>query len=410
MHIRTRCTAAVLIVLAVALASCSSDGQTRDAAQSPTATTASTPEVPVAVTPVLAGVVSSPIPAPATDGKTHLAYELELTNVMSQDVTVTSVNVVADDQKLLTLTGDQVSKWMRVIGTQTPTNKLGPGQGGMIWLDVALDESAAVPTGLVHRIGVSIPKPSPPLIPATMEEEVAPVPVQSRKPAVIAPPLRGANWLDADSCCDLGAHRGALNALSGRMWGAERYAIDYVQLAPDRTIANGDVTKVESYPYFGADIHAVADGAVVGVVDGLPEQIPTKTPTGLPLEQYGGNHIVQDIGDGNYAFYAHLKTGSVKVEVGDQLTTGQVIGSLGNTGNSDAPHLHFHVMSTPDPLRSDGLPFLIESFRLDSRVASPDSLDALLAGKPAPMQPNFAPRDESDVSPLSLDVMSYETQ
>ena len=83
---------------------------------------------------------------------------------------------------------------------------------------------------------------------------------------------------------------------------------------------------------------------------------------------------MQDIGDGNYAFYAHLKTGSLKVKVGDQLTTGQVIAALGNTGNSDAPHLHFHVMSTPDPLRSDGLPFVIKSFRLDSRLASPDEL------------------------------------
>ena len=79
----------------------------------------------------------------------------------------------------------------------------------------------------------------------------------------------------------------------------------------------GDPTKVESYPYFGADIHAAADGPVVAVVDDLPEQVPTKNPTGLTLEQYGGNHIVQDIGNGNYAFYAHLKTGSVKVKVGD---------------------------------------------------------------------------------------------
>ena len=101
------------------------------------------------------------------------------------------------------------------------------------------------------------------------------------------------------------------------------------------------------------------------MLDGLPEQIPSQTPTGLPLEQYGGNHIVQDIGDGNYAFYAHLKTGSLKVKVGDQLTTGQVIAALGNTGNSDAPHLHFHVMSTPDPLRSDGL-----AVRVLSRSAS----------------------------------------
>ena len=366
--------------------------------------------MPVAVTPVLASVVAAPVPVPATDGKIHLAYELQLTNVMTQDVTITSVKVLAGDQTLLTLAGDQVGNWTRVIGTQTPTTKLGPGQAGIVWLDVVLDKSAPIPSDLTHTIGIAIPKPMPPLIPATMDEKVAPVTVSTHKPPVIAPPLDGPNWLDGDSCCDLGAHRGALNALSGQLWAAERFAIDYVQVSPDGTIFTGDKSKPESYPYFGADIHAVADGPVVGVLEGLPEQVAGQSPTGLPLEQYGGNHIVQDIGDGNYAFYAHLKTGSVKVKMGDQLSGGQVIASLGNTGNSDAPHLHFHVMSTPDPLRSNGLPFVMSTFRLDSRVASPAGLDALLQGKPAPMQPGFTARDETEVSPLSLDVMTYETK
>ena len=106
-----------------------------------------------------------------------------------------------------------------------------------------------------------------------------------------------------------------------------------------------------------------------------------RVPTGLPLDQYAGNHIVQDLGDGNYALYAHIKTGAVKVKIGDRLTAGQVIGSVGNTGNSDAPHLHFHVMSTPDPLRSNGLPFVFTEFRLDARVAEPaDDLNASSTG------------------------------
>jgi murein DD-endopeptidase MepM/ murein hydrolase activator NlpD len=84
-----------------------------------------------------------------------------------------------------------------------------------------------------------------------------------------------------------------------------------------------------------------------------------------------------------------------------------VIALLGNTGNTDAPHLHFHVMSTPDPLRSDGLPFVLSSFTLDGRITSMDAEDEIEAGKPAPMQPGFTPRDESSVSPLVLDVMTY---
>ena len=416
MPTRTRTIAAVLGALTLAIASCSSSTQSsQETTTSPSTTPAAAPaaapqDVPVAVTPVLASVVAAPVPVLATDGKVHLAYELQLTNVMTQDATITSVKVLAGDQTLLTLAGDQVGDWTRIIGTQTPTTKLGPGQSGIVWLDVALDRSATIPADLVHTVGITIPKPSPPLIPATMDEQVAPVAVSTHKPPVISPPLDGPNWLDADSCCALGAHRGAVNALSGGLWAAERFAIDYVQLSPDGTIFTGEKSKPESYPYFGADIHAVADGPVVSVLDGLPEQVAGTSPTGLPLEQYGGNHIVQDIGDGNYAFYAHLKTGSVKVKEGDQLTSGQVIASLGNTGNSDAPHLHFHVMSTPDPLRSNGLPFAISSFRLDSRVASPDAVDALLQGKPAQMQPGFSARDVTDVSPLSLDVMTYETK
>jgi Peptidase family M23 len=405
---RTRTAVAILGAAALTVASCSSTTQSSpQTTQSPSPS--STPAA-AAVTPVLASVVAAPVPAPATDGKVHLAYELQLTNAMTQDVTLTSIAALGNGQTLLRLTGDKIGYWTRIIGTSTPTTKLGPGQTGIVWLDVALDKSAGVPRDLVHEIGITIPNPSPPLITATMEEKVAPVTVQTRKPAVISPPLDGPNWLDGDSCCDMTAHRNALNALDGTLWGAERFAIDYIQLQPNGTMSTGDPTKVESYPYFGADIHAVADGPVVGAVDGLPEQIPTKAPTGLKLEEYGGNHIVQDIGGGNYAFYAHIKTGTVKVKVGDQLTTGQVIGSVGDSGNSDAPHLHFHVMSTPDPLRSDGLPFVFKSFRLDSRLATMDSVDALLQGKPAPMQPGFAARDESEVSPLVLDVMTYATK
>src|SRR3712207_8545465 len=52
-------------------------------------------------------------------------------------------------------------------------------------------------------------------------------------------------------------------------------------------------------------------------------------------------------------FYAHLQRGSVEVEVGDEVQAGDQLGLLGNTGNSSAPHLHFHVMAGPSPVGSD---------------------------------------------------------
>jgi hypothetical protein len=396
--------------IALLTAACTPPAETPSAPKTSTTTYPAPDSGPTVVTPLVASVIAPPIPVPATDGKVHLAYELLLTNVLNQELTLTSLDVRASGRTLLNLTGDRLAYWTRVLGDPKPTTKLGPAQAALVWLDVALDQGATVPAELEHTVGVSIAQPQPPLFPATMTETVAPVTVQTRKPPVITPPLVGTNWVDANSCCDMTPHRMALNPLNGQLWAAERFAIDYVQLLPDGRLFTGDKTKPESYPGFGADIHAVSDGRVVAVVDGLTEQVPGKNPTGLPLDQYAGNHIVQVMGDGNYVLYAHLKTGSIKVEVGDRLSSGQVIASLGNSGNTDGPHLHFHIMSTPDPLRSNGLPFVLSSFKLDGRITSMDTEDAIEAGQPAPMQPGFTPRDESAVSPLVLDVMSYASR
>jgi hypothetical protein len=368
---------------------------------------------PAVPTPMLARVLAAPIPVPMTDGKVHLAYELDLTNALGQDLDLRSVTVKAGDRSLLTLSGDVLASRTRILGDgANPTTKFGLAQSGIVWLDVIIDgaegSTPAVPQELSHTIDVGLSKPMPPLLPATMVVDVARTGVSTHEPPVISPPLDGPGWLDGNSCCDMTAHRQALNPLNGELWAAERFAIDYLQLGPDGTILRGDPSKIESYRFFGADIHAVADGPVVSVLDGLPEQIAGQTPVGLRLEEYGGNHVVQDIGNGNYAFYAHLKTGSVAVQPGDQLSRGQVLGNLGNSGNTDAPHLHFHVMSTPDPLRADGLPFLFESFTLENRMTDYAALDPLLDGKPAPLAPGFTAREETNVSPLVLDVMTYD--
>jgi hypothetical protein len=55
---------------------------------------------------------------------------------------------------------------------------------------------------------------------------------------------------------------------------AERFAIDFVQLNAADGLYTGNKTTLASYGYFGAPVHAVAEGSVVGTQDGLPEQVP----------------------------------------------------------------------------------------------------------------------------------------
>ncbi|MHA0284999.1 M23 family metallopeptidase [Mycobacterium sp. C3-094] len=375
------------------------------AAAAPSPTPRPGPAEPSVVTPVLAQAVAEPIPVPATDGKTHLVYELTLTNTLSQEVSLTSLEVRAGDQTLLTLPTDRLTAVTRLAGSPAPTGVLGPAQTAHVWLDVALPADSPAPERLVHALGLSVRRPQPPLIPAALVEEVAPVAVQKRKPITIDPPLSGPNWLDGDGCCGISGHRGALNPINGSTWVAERFAIDYVQLMPDGKLFTGAPSDLTGFPYYGTDVHAVADGPVVAVVDGMAEETPFAAPKGLTLDQYPGNHVVQDLGGGNYALYAHLQTGSITVKPGDRLTAGQSLAHLGNTGNTDAPHLHFHVMSTPDPLRSDGLPFVFSSFDLQGRV--PDSQDPLSAGRPVTLPPATDAKPQRDVMPLQDDLMTY---
>ena len=54
-----------------------------------------------------------------------------------------------------------------------------------------------------------------------------------------------------------------------------------------------------------------------------------------------GNHIIIDHGNGFVTLYAHLN--SIYVKQGESVVSGQQIGSVGNTGNSTGPHLHFEI-------------------------------------------------------------------
>ena len=47
----------------------------------------------------------------------------------------------------------------------------------------------------------------------------------------------------------------------------------------------------------------------------------------------GGNNVVVDIGYGLYAFYAQMRPGTVTVKVGDEVTTGEILGHIGNRSN-----------------------------------------------------------------------------
>ena len=103
---------------------------------------------------------------------------------------------------------------------------------------------------------------------------------------------------------------------------------------------------------------------VVTTKDDIPQNVPGDNSRAVPMtiETIGGNHIILDLGQGRYAFYAHLQPGSLRVKEGDHVKRGRVLALVGNSGNSTEPHLHFHVSDGNSPLASEGVPYVLESF------------------------------------------------
>jgi murein DD-endopeptidase len=301
------------------------------------------------------------------NGASFLVHELHVTNFQPGALTLTRVEVLsgeADGRVLLALEDSALVRALSRPGLApappfAERARLGGGLRAVVFLWVPLD-GRTPPAGVRHRLTMS-QGTGDSLRTDVLEGAVASV---IHDLAVIGPPLRGEGWLTGNGPDAQTGHRRALIPIDGTAAIAQRFAIDYVKMDDKGRRFTGDSLKNASYYAEGVDALAVADGIVASVKDSIPENIPGPASRAVPitLETVGGNFVVIDIGQGRYAFYAHLKPGSLRVRPGDRVRKGQVIGLVGNSGNSTEPHLHFHLMDGTSVLGSEGIPYAHETF------------------------------------------------
>jgi hypothetical protein len=358
-----------------------------------------------AFTPLVASVLAAPQPVLAADDRVHLAYELFVTNPTPATMAIEAVETLdpgAQNQVLARVDGTALSAATRPLAQDAGTS-IGPGQVSRILLDLALEPSVPIPSSLAHRFGITLAAQDGSTTTPTVVSGGTPV---SRDAAVVLdPPVAGGRWLVGGGCCfPPSYHRTAILPVNGAFYAAQRFAIDFVQLDAAGQLFTGPREDLQSYAYYGTPIHAAADGVVVGTENNVPQAVPGSFPPCLTAQTLLGNHVVVDIGGGRFAFYAHMQPGSVRVQVGDVVQRGQVLGLLGNSGNTDGPHLHFHVMDGPSPLGSNGLPFVFRSF--DSEGTSTNDIDDLLAGQRAVIGPALAGPHQNQM-PLLNQVVGF---
>ncbi|WP_084227523.1 M23 family metallopeptidase [Lysobacter sp. A03] len=295
-------------------------------------------------------------------GLNYVIYELHFQNYTDKPLTLQKLEIVDSSKEhgatIAEFNGLQLYERLLPIGS----NKIDgdhPLQGGkraVAFICLAFDDTQPAPEKLSHRVLVGDSLAEGPTIG-----------IRHTKLKVLAPPVMGTDWV-ADNSPSLNSHhRTGIFIAGGRAYISRRFALDWKQIKQDE-MYSGDARDVRSYYSYGQSVFAVADATVASAKDGFPDNVPRTAAgftTALPLtmENVAGNSIVLELGDEQFAYYAHLKPGSVRVVTGDRVRRGDLLGQIGNSGDARWPHLHFQVATTPDILASEGVPFLIDSYR-----------------------------------------------
>jgi murein DD-endopeptidase len=298
-------------------------------------------------------------------GHDALCYELYIVNMSDIPAELRRVQVLGADGAtvLQDKTGKNLAAALKDFTRKQPAAQnpgvFGAGEQIVFYGWVDMPAGSAAPASIRHAITMR-QKDGEDLEIVTREIAVKQVALE------IQSPLRGSNWLAANGPSNTSGHRRTFFPLGGNSEVPQRYAIDWVMVDKSGRTFSGDEHKNESYFCYGQKVHAVADGVVTEVKDGIPQNIPGGKSRAVPitLETIGGNHVIVDLGGGIYAFYAHLQPRSLLVKLGDHVKQGQVLALLGNSGNSTQPHLHFHLIDHNSPLGGEGLPFSYQSYQL----------------------------------------------
>lgn len=358
------------------------------------------------LTPIVGQVLAAPRPVLGSDQRRHLVYEVQLNNVTASALEIEAVEIVDESGKILhRLDRDSIAGRLSIGARRgAESAELLFGQFGVLFLHVALGKDDPLPRTLRHRLVLRF-------MPANIEYAltIAEIAVNDAPTVVLGPPLVGKGYIAGDGCCDSIRHVRALLPLDGRFTLAQRFAIDWEQADAQNRLVVGDTRTLGNYTIFGKEVLAVADGTVVAARNDLPEQVPGALPRNLPLDQADGNFVVLDIGGGAYVLFAHMQPGSVTVTTGARVKRGDVLGNVGNTGNSQAPHLHLHVMDGPSPLLASGLPYVIDAFTLTAidQAGTADFDKAEATGSPLTLTPVTPPQAMKGVLPLDLTVVEF---
>jgi Peptidase family M23 len=361
---------------------------------------------PLQLTPLTAEVLAAPQAVLGSDGAEHLVYEVLIENTTGGRFSLKRLAITDDGgTPLAELDAQAIGARLSLGGRRgSETTVLDAFQFAVAFLHVRLPANAPLPSHLLHVIDGHSDKAN-----ADFSMRIAPTRVVTGEPTVLAAPLHGHGYVAADGCCDSIRHVRALLTLNGRFYLAQRFAIDWERVDDAARLLVGDPKSVSSYKIYNDPVYAVADGTVIASRNDLDDQVPGKLPEGLPLDEADGNFAILELAKGVYALYAHMRKGTVALAAGAHVRQGEQIGNVGNSGNTQAPHLHFQLMDSPSALLANGLPYVFDHFLVTAvdLAGTADFDRAEATGTALALTPQGTPLHGQRSLPLDLSVVTW---
>ena len=251
----------------------------------------------------------------------YLVYELYLTNFEEHTLRIDSIEVIdaagAIAKPAASFDGSQLNTMIHHVGQQILGDQIGSrednsardiaaGQTSIVFLLVESQEHAQIPARLRHRLVIGD---------ATVE--AATISTHHEKMRIVGPPLQGGPWVAGSGPGNESHHRRQIVLLEGSLHLSSRFAIDWMRLKNSKE-SSGDEQDNRSFFSYDQPVLAVSDAKVVSTRDGIPENIPGhfgkgKIAVPISYDTIYGNMIVLDLGDRQYAYYGHLRPGSIQV-------------------------------------------------------------------------------------------------
>ena len=147
----------------------------------------------------------------------------------------------------------------------------------------------------------------------------------------------------------------------------QRYAYDF-EIRKNNLPYHDDQTKYENYYSYLENIYAPADGWVVDLVNKYHNTHITEDRKIVnDCEDPRGNYIILKHKHGEYSTICHIEKDTFEVQLGEVVKEGQLLGKVGNSGNTQGPHIHFQIQLGMDTDYDKGIPITFKNAYINGK-------------------------------------------